>query len=57
MSGQMTERAKAIIVNIAIVVGLVWCNFEGYPPKIIVGCGVFLLVFANVLMYLKRRDQ
>lgn len=55
MSEKMTERNRAIIVNVAIVVGLMWCYFRGYPPKIILGCGIFLLAFANVLMYLKRR--
>jgi hypothetical protein len=55
MSEKMTERNKAIIVNVAIVVGLGWCYFRGYPPKIILGCGVLLLALANVLMYLKRR--
>jgi hypothetical protein len=55
MSEKMTERNRAIIVNVAIVVSLMWCYFRGYPPKIILGCGVFLLAFANVLMYLKRR--
>jgi hypothetical protein len=54
MSKKMTERNRVIIVNVAIVVGLTWCYFRGYPPKIILGCGVFLLAFANVLMYLKR---
>jgi hypothetical protein len=51
----MTERNKAIIVNASIVVALMWCYFTGYPPKIILGCGAFLLVLANVLMYLKHR--
>jgi hypothetical protein len=55
MSEKMTERNRAIIVNVAIVVGLMWCYFGGYSPKIILRCGVFLLAFANVLMYLKRR--
>jgi hypothetical protein len=55
MSEKMTERNRAIIVNVAIVVSLMWCYFRGYPPKIILGCGVFLLAFANVLMYLKCR--
>ncbi len=55
MSEKMTERSRAIIVNVSIVVGLMWCYFAGYPPRIILGCGIFLLTFANVLMYLKRR--
>jgi hypothetical protein len=55
MNEKMTERNRAIIVNVAIVVGLMWCYFSGYRLKIILGCGGFLLAFANVLMYLKRR--
>jgi hypothetical protein len=46
----MTERNRAIIINVAIVAGLMWCYFKVYPPKIILGCGIFLLVFANALM-------
>ncbi len=55
MSEKMTEPNKAIIDNSAIVVGLMWCYFSGYPPKIVLGCGVFLLVFANILMYVRHR--
>ena len=55
MNEKMTEQNKAIIINVAIVVGLMWCYFRGYPPKITLGCGFFLLVFANALMYRKRR--
>jgi len=56
MSEKMTEQNRAIIVNVAIVAGLIWCYCKGYSPKVILGCGVFLLAFANVLMYLKRRQ-
>ena len=55
MGEKMTEQNRAIIVNVAIVAALMWCYFTGYPPMIIFGCGIFLLAFANVLMYLKRR--
>ncbi|MGA2370416.1 MAG: hypothetical protein ABSG11_07085 [Candidatus Korobacteraceae bacterium] len=55
MSEKMTERQRAVVVNIAILVGLIWCYFHGYPPKIILGSGIFLLAFANILMYLKHR--
>ena len=57
MSGMMPERTKAIIVNIGMVAGLIWCYFRGYPPKIILISGVLLLVFANTLMYFKRRQN
>lgn len=56
MNEKMTERNRAIIVNVAIVAGLMWSYFKGYSPRIILGCGVFLLALANVLMYLKRRQ-
>jgi len=52
----MTEQNRAIIVNVAIVASLIWCYYKGYSPKVILGCGVFLLAFANLLMYLKRRQ-
>ncbi len=57
MSKKMTERNRAIIVNAAILGGLIWCFISGYPPKIILGSGVFLLVFANMLMYYRRRHS
>jgi hypothetical membrane protein len=56
MSEKMTEQNRAIIVSVAIVASLIWCYYEGYSPKVILGCGVFLLAFANLLMYLKRRQ-
>ena len=51
----MTERNRPIIVNVAILGGLVLCFFNGYPFKVIVGSGVFLLIFANALMYYRRK--
>ncbi len=55
MGEKMTERNRVAIVNVAIVAGLIWRYLEGYSPKIILGCGIFLLAFANTLMYFKRR--
>jgi hypothetical protein len=55
VSGKMPEGTKAIIVNVGIVAGLIWCYFRGYPPKIILISGAVLLAFANSLMYYKRR--
>jgi hypothetical protein len=57
MSEKMPDGTKAVIVNVSIVAGLLLCYFRGYPPKVIVGCGIFLLIFANTLMYLKRRQN
>jgi hypothetical protein len=48
MSQKMAERKRAIVVNIAILLGLTWCYFRGYPTKITVGSGIFLLAFANI---------
>jgi hypothetical protein len=55
MSEKMTEKKRAVIINVAILISLVWCYFRGYPPVIVISCGVFLLAFANILMYVKRR--
>jgi hypothetical protein len=55
MSKKMPERTRALIVNAAIVAGLVWCYFRGYPLNVTLVSGVLVLIFANVLMYLKRR--
>lgn len=57
MSDKMPEGTKAVIVNVSIMAGLVLCYFKGYPPKIIFGCGIFLLLLANVLMYFRRRQN
>jgi len=55
MSEKITERKRAILINVAILVSLIWCYFQGYPPMIILFSGIFILAFANVLMYVKRR--
>jgi len=55
MSEKMTERNNAILINIAILAGLIWCYFRGYPLTAILLTGVFLLALANLLMYVKRR--
>jgi hypothetical protein len=52
----MSEKTRVAVVNVSIVVALIGCYLWGYPLKIILGCGIFLLIFANVLMYLKRRQ-
>jgi hypothetical protein len=55
MSEKMTERQRVVIINVAMLVSLIWCCFRGYPLVIVLSSGVFLLAFANILMYLKRR--
>jgi len=49
----MSERTRAMTVDTGITAGLIWCYLMGYPPKIVLG--IFLLVLANVLLYLRRR--
>lgn len=55
MSEKMTEQTRVVLVNVAIVAALIWCYFRAYPTKIILATGIFIVVFANILMYLKRR--
>jgi len=55
MSEKMSEGTKAVVINAAILAGLVWCYFTGYSLNIILISGLVLLVLANILMYLKRR--
>ena len=54
MSERMSMGTKAGILNAVLIVGLVFCFFEGYLPKIIVGIAAVVLVFANILMYRKH---
>jgi hypothetical protein len=55
MSEKMSAGTRAVVVNAAIIAGLIWCYFKGYPLNIVLISGLLLLVFANILMYLKRR--
>jgi hypothetical protein len=55
MDEKTTERKKALVVNVAILVGMAWFRFQDYPSTIIIPCGVFLLAVANIAMYLKRQ--
>jgi hypothetical protein len=52
---RMADGPKALIVNAALVVGLIWCYFKGYPLTAILITGLALVVIANALMYAKRR--
>jgi hypothetical protein len=51
----MSTGSKFGILNAVTIVGLIFCYFEGYLPKIIVGLASVVLVFANILMYRKLR--
>jgi len=55
MRQKMTERTRAIVVNLGIIGGLSWCYIQGYPSRIILPSGVFLLLLANGLMYYRRK--
>jgi hypothetical protein len=55
MSKKITERNRVILINVAVLVGLLWSYFRGDPPLIVLFSGIFLLAFANILMYVKRR--
>ena len=57
MSEKMTDRTRGLVINIAMMLGLTWCYFKGYPPKIILGSGVFLFAFANALLYFRRKHS
>jgi hypothetical protein len=55
MSEKMTEWQRVVIINVGMLVSLIWCYFRGYPLVIVLSSGLFLLAFANILVYLKRR--
>ena len=55
MGNEMPAGISAGILNAVIILGLIWCYFGGYLPKIIVGVASVVLAFANVLIYRKRR--
>ena len=51
----MNLRLKAIIINTTMVVTLIAMWRLGYPLAIVVGTGIFLLLFVNVLMLMKAK--
>jgi hypothetical protein len=55
MGHKMPVGISAGILNAVIIVGLIWCYFGGYLPKMIVGVVSEVLAFANILTYRKRR--
>jgi hypothetical protein len=48
---------RAILVNGGILVGLVIEYFKGSPPLSIALAGIFILVFANLLMAFKAKSK
>lgn len=55
MSKKLSEKTRAVILNVAIVLGLVLSYFQGYPVKVIIGAGLFLLAFANIVLSRQRK--
>lgn len=55
----MNEQARVGltggILNAVIIAGLIFCYFEGYLPRMIVGVAAVVMVFANILMYRARK--
>ncbi len=46
----MTLRTRAILMNAAIVTGLIIQCFRGARPIVVAASGVFILVIANSIM-------
>ncbi len=51
----MNARFKAVFVNGSVIAGLLLQYWRGSPLLIIVCTGIFLLVFANLLMLFAAR--
>jgi hypothetical protein len=43
MNEKMPEKTRAIILNLAMLAGLIWYYFRGYPLAIILISVLFLL--------------
>jgi hypothetical protein len=56
-SEPMSLRTKALLMNMAIVTGLVAQCFRGKPLTIVALSGVFILVIANLVMMAIARKQ
>jgi uncharacterized membrane protein len=50
-------RIKAVLINCGIAAALIYRYWTGTPMLIIVIVGVFLFVFANVLMVFAAKQQ
>jgi hypothetical protein len=55
MGNKMSEGTRVVVVNAAIIAGLILCYVREYPLEIVLVSGLFLLAFANILMYFKRK--
>jgi lipid-A-disaccharide synthase-like uncharacterized protein len=54
---KMPMRQRMIIVNFGIAVGLVYEYWRGAPLLIVLLCGVFFFVLANLVMMFKIRKS
>ena len=52
----MRRRNQALLVNLGILAGLLFEYFRRAPVPIIIGTGVLLLLFANLIL-LRRNKQ
>lgn len=50
MSAPMTRRNKAILVNCSVIAALIYQYWRSTPLFILAISGIFILVFANLLM-------
>ncbi len=50
-------ESKFGILNAVIIIGLIFCYFEGYLPKIVVSVASVVLVFANILLYRRKTSN
>jgi hypothetical protein len=53
----MNLRAKAVLINVGIAIGLLIMFYRGSPVMAIVIAGIFLFSLANVLMIVKAKKR
>ena len=49
----MRLRNQIVILNLGILAGLTVEYFRNVPMTILVGCGIFLLLLANVIFFFR----
>jgi hypothetical protein len=53
----MTHRNKAILINCSVVAALIYQYWRGTPLFILAISGIFILVFANLLMMFAAKKR
>ena len=53
----MNLRNRIVILNVGILCGLVLEYFRGVRIVVIVGCGLFLFLFANLLLFRRQKEK